>query len=196
MTPSRRDVLKVAAAPAGTAAGPFAVTPQQAAALLAEPATVDPGPGRGRIGAPDHRDVVQFAESIDSTDWPCGDALAHGTPEAMARYQRSRLAVVDLAPGLLGDHTPGGDALDALDEAAMDLWTGGWMAGIRAGAAYEHLRMAMLAPTSVCDRCHGGGRLWDGAPCRSPGGAETDCPACAGAGTVPTPAPVLHLAEN
>ena len=192
MTPSRKDVLKLAAASiAGAGGAPFAVSPEQAAALLAEAATVDPGPGRCRIGEPNHLDLVQFAESIDGTDWPFGDALAHGAPAEMAAYKQAHLGLLDLAPGLLGDGTPGGDALNAMDEAALALWCGAWMAGVRAGAAYEHLRLAMIAQTSVCDRCHGGGRLWSGTPYRSHGGEEAECADCGGRGTVPTPAPRL-----
>ncbi len=73
---ARRDVLKLAATLAATAGGPFAVSPEEAEALLAEPAGFDPGPGRGGIGSPDNLDPVQFAESIDGADAAPGRGLA------------------------------------------------------------------------------------------------------------------------
>ena len=67
------------------------------------------------------------------------------------------------------------------------------MGGIRAGAAYEHLRLAMVTPWMECERCHAGGRLWGGSPFRHDGDGtnEEACPDCGGSGTVPTPAPTL-----
>ena len=65
------------------------------------------------------------------------------------------------------------------------------MAGIRAGAAYEHLRLALVTPRMGCLRCHSHGKLWGGKPHRhhDDGTNEETCPDCRGAGTVPTPAP-------
>ena len=72
-----------------------------------------------------------------------------------------------------------------------------WMAGVRAGAAYEHLRLALTPPTQTCPRCHGHGALRGGRPPSDRAhGPEERCPDCGGAGTVPTPAPALHLAAN
>jgi len=197
-TPSRADVLRLAAARAAANPAPAAVTPEEAARLLAEPAGFDPGPGRNGIGEPDHLDVTQFAERIDGADWRFGDAVAHGAPGEMATYKQAHLALIDLAPGLLGYGTPGGNALDAMDEAALALWSAAWMAGVRAGSAYEHLRQALVPPTSVCAACHGHGVTWGGTPWRrhDDGSNAEGCPGCGGAGTVPTPAPLLPLAAG
>ncbi len=85
-----------------------------------------------------------------------------------------------------------------MTESALAMWTASWMAGVRCGAAYEHLRLAMVAPRQMCRRCHGDGRLWGDAPyMRRPVGAEGEpCPDCDGRGWVPTPAPTLSLAAD
>ena len=73
------------------------------------------------------------------------------------------------------------------------MWSAAWTAGVRAGVAYEHLRLAMVAPRQTCRACHGNGRTWGGTPFRhnDDGTGGKTCIGCGGAGTVPTPAPTL-----
>lgn len=182
MNLSRRTVLDLAAASA-----PFAVPPTDAAALLSEPAAIDPGPGRQRIGTPNGQSPVQFAESIDGEDWSFRDGLAHGSPADMARYKQAYDALLDAVPPALDGDEAIERALQDLDESALALWSAAWMAGVRAGAAYEHLRLALIVPATVCEGCHGHGRTWNGRPFRKAGRASEMCAACGGRGTVPTP---------
>ena len=70
------------------------------------------------------------------------------------------------------------------------------MAGVRAGASYEHLRLALVGPTRTCRRCDGIGSLGENGDYHPHGGPRTACPDCGGRGTVPTPAPTLGLAAD
>lgn len=71
--------------------------------------------------------------------------------------------------------------LDRLDDAVSDLATYAYWAGIRAGAAYEHLRLSLTPARAVC-RCDGYGFIDHSAG----GYAHTGevCPDCEGVGTV------------
>lgn len=192
---TRRQALQIAAAATTAAAVPFAVSPAEAAALLDQPADFDPGPGRGAAWGADLSAPVRFAESLDGVDWD--DWFENGAAEDMALYKQAVAAMVDLYPELRDppslDHP-----FNRIDEAAMAMWVVSWMAGVRAGAAYEHLRLALVAPRQQCRRCHGHGRLWAGTPYRFNGDGTNDerCPDCGGRGWVPTPAPRLDLAAN
>ncbi len=108
----------------------------------------------------------------------------------MAAYRQARDIVIDHHRDL-DDHRSGeaGLAFSKMDEAAKVMWCVAWMAGVHAGAAYEHLRLAMVAPRQTCKACHSQGRLWGGRPFRDNALPETPCQACGGVGTVPTPAP-------
>jgi len=90
------------------------------------------------------------------------------------------------------------DPLTRLDEAALSLWCVSWMAGDRAGAAYEGLRRALVVPRRSCSACHGNGRLWGGSPFRGhdDGTNGETCARCGGRGTLPTPAPALGFAAD
>lgn len=187
---TRRHALKLAAAATATAtAAPFAVSPDQASALLDRPATFNPAGGRGR-GEPDLREPIAFAEALDGTDFR--DFFESGAAPEMAEYKQALLRVED-AFGVLPRDLPFGHPLQDLDEAALAMWCVAWMAGVRAGAAYEHLRLAMIAPVETCRGCHGHGRTWGGSPFRShdDGADAATCATCGGRGTVPTPAPRL-----
>jgi len=108
----------------------------------------------------------------------------------MAEYKQLHNRALD-AFGVLNRDLPFDHPLVALDEAALGMWCVAWMAGVRAGAAYEHLRLAMVMPTQTCRRCHGQGRTWGGSPYRlnDDGTNGAPCATCGGGGTVPTPAP-------
>lgn len=184
---TRRDALRLAAVAAGTAAGPFAVSPVEAAALLDGPAGFDPGGARPSAWAANLLDPVQFASALDGID--IHDWFEHGAAVEMAEYKRVYNALLNALPALRD--APFDHPVYKLDEAAMGVWVGSWMAGVRAGAAYEHLRQAMVTPRMGCPRCHGNGTLWGGTPWRhnDDGMNREGCPDCGGAGTVSTPAP-------
>ncbi|MFL5279936.1 MAG: hypothetical protein ACJ8AW_02795 [Rhodopila sp.] len=76
------------------------------------------------------------------------------------------------------------------------------MGGVRAGAAYEHLRLALMPATTVCRR-NGHGQLLKpveivdghGRYLATTALSDERCPACGGSGTRPTPAPILDLMD-
>ncbi len=186
---TRRDALKLAAAAAitPTATAPFAVSPAEAAVLLDQPATFD---GRYHPGGDaDLSQPLAFARSLDGTDF--GPFFDNGSAEAMTEYKQALIALEERYPEL--NHAEYGHPIGALDEAALGMWCMSWMAGVRAGVQYEHLRLAMLAPRETCRACHGHGRTWSGRPYRkaNDGTNGVTCDRCGGAGTVPTPAPKL-----
>ena len=185
---TRRDALKLAALAAGGALPPFAASAEEAAALLGGPVAFDPGAGRPPVWGSHLLDPVAFADDIDGVDF-AGDLFDNGAPVEMAAYKQALDALIDRYPELRAaraDHP-----LTLLDEAALSMWSRAWMAGIRAGAAYEHLRLALVTPRMGCPRCHSHGKLWGGSPHRhhDDGTNEQTCPDCRGAGTVPMPAP-------
>ena len=187
---TRRDALKLAAAYSAARTAPFAVSPAEAAALLDQPATCDPGDGRPSVWDADFLDPVHFAEAIDGVDFT--DLFESGAAVEMAAYKQALNALIDQYPEMVDP--PGYDhPITRLDETALNMWCAAWMGGVRAGAAYEHLRLAMVTPRQVCTRCHAQGRLWGGRPDRhyDNGSNGTTCPDCGGRGTVPTPAPTL-----
>jgi len=185
MTISRRDTLRVAAAVAAThALAPFAVGPEDAAALLAAPADNDEfpyhyheltfDPFRG-----DPVDPVSFAVEHDSTEFGFTGAFTNGAAEEWADYKQALDRVVALAPDLLDHHAPdwqgraGAHPMVLLDELVVAMGNTMHRAGIVVGVAYEHLRLAQTAPRQVCD-CNGHG-----------------CETCGGSGTLATPRPSL-----
>lgn len=188
---TRRDALRLAGAATGPGAAPFAVSPAEAAALLDKPASVDPGGLRPSAWAADFLDPVGFAEALDGVDFR--DLFENGAAAEMADYKQAFDALFDAEPALRD--VPLDHPVHRLDEAGLAMWVTAWMAGVRAGAAYEHLRQAMVTPRHICERCHGHGRLWEGGPYRNGRAWEAAeaCPACDRAGTVPTPAPVLTV---
>lgn len=190
---TRRDALRLAAAAAGTAAAPFAVSPAVAAALLDGPMPFDPDARRLDPALPagdPTLDPGAFAAKIDGLDWQ--DWFEHGSPEEMAAYKQTYNAALD-ALGVRVAGLPFDHPIVKLDEAALGLWCAAWMAGVRAGAASEHLRLALVTPRRTCRRCHGNGRLWGGTPWRhhDDGTNAETCSDCGGAGTVATPSQSL-----
>lgn len=191
---ARRDLLKLAAAAGSASAGSFAFNAADAEALLAQPATFDPRPLPGDVHDPDVSDPLAFAGALDGADWEARHWFADAAAAELAAFKHALNAVIDLSPALLNPNE--GDIaypVTRLDQAALDLFSYAWMAGVRAGVAYEHLRLALGGPRHVCRRCHGEGRLWGGSPFRhyADGANETACPACAGRGTIATPKPTL-----
>ena len=199
---TRRDALKLAALAAGGA--PFAVPPEQAAALLDAPA-VDQNPlaagvpagGAWEPRAPTYdpagfaRDLVR-GEALDDGE----DLLCHVAPDEMAAYKQALAALYRDLPILRS--VPHDHPINRLDEAALSAWSAAFAQGVRAGAAAEHLRLALLGGSRECRRCQGHGAVWGGSGylvAFDPDGEEP-CPTCGGRGTVPTPAPTLALSAD
>jgi hypothetical protein len=166
MTISRRDTLRLAAAVSATRAlAPFAVEPADAAAMLAAPVDADEFPynytdltfDRFRD---DVVDPVTFAVEHDSTDFGFVGGFANGAAEEWAEYKQALDRVVALAPDLL-DHTRqtgphGQHPMVLLDELVVAMGNTMHRAGIVVGVAYEHLRLAQIAPRMLCT-CNGHG---------------------------------------
>ncbi len=180
---TRRTVLQLAAGAAAARAPIATITPAEAARLLDEPMGTGPAPVSRSLWNIDPDDPVSFAEGLDGID--LGDICTSIIPEDLATYYQARAALLRELPVLA--NLPFDHPWFALDTAALDMASGAWMAGVRAGAQYEHLRMALVGPTRVCRRCQGIGSLAAGAERNHAtdmaGGLQT-CPDCAGAGTV------------
>ncbi len=183
---TRRDALKLAALAAATSAPLATVTSAEAARLLDAPMGAGPAPTSRRLGGIDAEDPVSFAEGLDGID--LGDVCTSIIPEDLAAYYQARAALLRELPILA--NLPFDHPWYAMDMAALDMASGAWMAGVRAGAQYEHLRMALVGPTRVCRRCQGIGSLAIGAErnhaADMAGGPQT-CPDCGGGGTVAAP---------
>src|SRR5436190_777399 len=122
------------------------------------------------------RDTLHLAAAIAATR---GALLA---VEDAVRDDQDLQAVL----GLLAD----------LDEEATDLATVAWMGGVRAGAAYEHLRLAVAIPTEQCPRCDGYGRPREDRRAGRSGAESSACSTCNGQGFVSLRRPVLELATD
>ncbi len=84
----------------------------------------------------------------------------------MAAYRQAWATLVHAVPALAD--LPVGDPWTKLDEASMASWRDAWTSGVRAGAAYENLRQAVLAPSRVCGTCDGFGLVRGGSPDETP----------------------------
>ena len=187
MTLSRRDTLRLAGVLGATRAfAPFAVSAEDAAALLAAPADNDEFAYYWHDLTPDELradvvDPVTFAVEVDSTDFGFNSSFTNGAATEWAAYKQALDRVVALAPALLDPEHPdsphgerkGAHPVMLLDELVVAMGNAMHRAGNAQGAAYEHLRLAMTAPRMLCG-------------CNSHG-----CEACGGAGTLAAPRPAL-----
>src|SRR4051812_35941429 len=139
---ARRDLLKVAAAVGASRALVPDVSRADAARLLAEPAATVRSQWRD---AEDLFDPVNFAENAQgSLGNDFDQLLAASAPEQWARYHRARHAMAREVPAL--HEARNGHPWHETDEAALALWHEAFAAGLRAGAAYENLRLALIGP--------------------------------------------------
>ena len=191
MSPTRRDVLKMAA---GIPVAAATMTRVDAFEAFAQPDGLAPVPG-------------DFHEEMDDTfapHSPTAFAMAtmggevteqlcraniHQAAKTMNEYKRFRLALVQAMPEL--EHAAADHPFVLMDEAVFGIVDEAWFEGIRAGAAFEHLRRELIGAHQSCLTCGGlgvvdgnGKRIGDyAAPPRT-----KRCPECDGAGTVPTAA--------
>ncbi len=117
------------------------------------------------------------------------NANIHQAAAAMNDYKRARLNLMRAVPELSNagvDHP-----FVQMDEAVYAIVDEAWFEGIRAGAAFEHLRRELLGARQKCMSCDGLGVV-DGRGKRigaySAPPRTQRCPECAGAGLVPTAA--------
>ncbi len=102
------------------------------------------------------------------------DLFAHGAPTEYAAYAQTLADLVGIYPGL-GDPPSNQHPITRIPRAlSRGMRVMAWMAGVRTGAAYEHLRLAVVEPRQLCRRCHS-----------AVGEPSPWCPECGGAGTVP-----------
>jgi len=180
MSPTRRDVLKLAAAlPA------IGATMTRADALVGnEPVLPDKHPD-AVFDPSSFAYQVEMGTIYDLTG-------AHGIETAAAEraeYTRARFDLIQLMPELEHQKIPCDHPFIKMDEMMWAICHAAYWEGIRAGAAYEHLRQAIVAPTHVCPRCDGlglldrkGEKIWDyDRP--NPNDTRT-CKDCNGAGVV------------
>jgi hypothetical protein len=175
---SRRQTLQLAAAFAAAHRPLFAVTPAHAAAMLNGDAEhdgfmVDDDPYSMPV-----MDPVTFADHLEATDTYASRLFTHGAALEVAAYKQALDRLVALDPDRLDPYRNRpvvGHPVTVLDEDVVAMGNTMWRAGVVAGAAYEHLRLALTAPVILC-ACNGHG-----------------CEACGGTGTVPAPPIALGI---
>jgi hypothetical protein len=163
---TRRDLVKLASALGLTGALPPSTERLAAMHALAQPVS-------DRIAL----DPVAFATTVEATlpingidrfslDWD--GAIA---PEAYAAYTR---AAGTLHRVLVEHGIHPLDACDDFEAAHFNLTTTMYDAGLRHGAAFEHLRRSVIGDVAVCMACRGLGFT----------GTDDVCVTCGGTGTV------------
>jgi len=183
MSPTRRDVLKLAAAIPMLGA---TISRADALAELAKPAGLEP------ITFEDHPDAsfdpASFADAVHrgTLQNVLGGAEINHAARGLHAYKALRTALVQAHPEI----TTGGcnDLFVQLDEAVWALWSEAHMEGVRLGAVLENLRTAAIGPVQECDRCDGVGLVdqdgrWPHPYQRSE--SLSTCLDCNGSGVVP-----------
>jgi len=189
MSPSRRDVLRLAA---GLPALAATMTRVDAFEALAESDGMQPVAGDWREEMDDKfapHSPTAFAMATmggEVTEQLCC-ANIHQAAKTMHEYKRLRLALVQALPEL--EHVAADHPFVLMDEAIYGIVDEAWFEGIWAGAAFEHLRRELIGAQQSCLTCGGlgvvdsrGKRIGDySAPPRT-----KRCPECDGIGLVPT----------
>lgn len=155
MTPTRRDVLKMAAALPTLGA---AMSRADAFAKINAPITALDADHHA-VNELNRKDVLfhpeAFAAHADSGTIGniVGDAWHHVASEMMSEYKKARLELLRLYPALsnAGCNHP----FILMDEATYGVLSVAYMEAVRAGAAYEGLRRALIEPTTGCVACDG-----------------------------------------
>lgn len=162
MSPTRRDVIRLASVLGIAGAAPLSAERIAAMQLLDQPVT--------------SRSVVQdpgaFAERLDGIlsgaledDWLCAI-----NPESHAHYAQARAA---LQRAVTVTHTREGfQTYGDYEEAFFNLAMDAYYAGLRHGSAYENLRRSVIGEVTECRACWGAGAT-DNGTCRSCGGTGT-----------------------
>jgi hypothetical protein len=144
MNPTRREMLKLAASLPGLAA---TMNRHDALAALNAPEGLAIQPGdfleerddRGAAFSPTAFAAKAATGTIENTMM---DANLNHAADALNAYKRARLTLIQAVPEL--KDAPFGHPFVAMDEAVYDIWSTAWLEGVRAGAAFEHLRRELL----------------------------------------------------
>jgi hypothetical protein len=158
---------------------------EEAARLLADSPTIPPPSPDHRGFRPSISSPVDFATFGESglSNW-FDSIMNSACAEEFAAYKLARSKMLSWLP-LLGE-TDTDSPWWKLDEAVMTLMCRAFLAGIRGGASFENLRLALLGSKDVCRGCNGHGRL----PAKSavePTMNDSFCGMCGGTGLVPVP---------
>jgi hypothetical protein len=164
MSPTRRDVLKIAAALPVAAAS---MSRADALAELAKPVGVEPVLPDDHPGAV--FDPASFADQL-SRGTVARLTMDNGVDQAaaaIAAYSKARFALIQLTPELEKGKIPFDHPFVEMDECMWWIANDSYWEGVRAGAAYENLRRAVVARRTCVQRARGSA-LWI-APVRSSG---------------------------
>ncbi len=158
MSPTRRDVFKITAGLGLTGTVPTVAERIAAATALDQQLHTSPV-----------LDPATFADEVD------GVASEHLIEEWSAAlnaelYRRYIEAAERLKAVLPQFDVPGITPLSQYEEAVFALVDNFYFAGLRHGAAYEHLRREVIGDISQCRRCWGVGLTKRGTTCASCGG--------------------------
>ena len=162
MSPTRRDVIRLASVLGIAGAAPLSAERIAAMQLLDQPVTTtsvvqDPAAFAGRLDG--------ILSGTLENDWLCAI-----NPEAHAHYTQAREA---LQRAVTVTHTREGlQTYGDYEEAFFSLAMEAYYAGLRHGSAYENLRRSVIGEVVQCRDCWGAGAEDDGT-CRSCGGTGT-----------------------
>lgn len=169
---NRRDLLKIAAGLGLTGTIPTVADRVAAMKLLDQPVSSHPV-----------LDPATFAWETDGAgsehlgnDWGCAI-----NAEMHAEWIQNRASLIAVVPSLAGQ--PFNHPFTKYEQTAFDLSVRAYSVGIRHGAAYEHLRRAVIGDMSQCRTCWGVGVTDSRHACRS----------CGGTGVVATGAQIGHI---
>jgi hypothetical protein len=120
-------------------------------------------------------DPVEFAESMNSHALGyLKDSTGHMAPEAYAAMNQAFADLYHAVP-CIATTANGQHCFDLAQEAALSFAVEVEWSGLRAGAAYEYLRLALLTPMRTCPDCFADPKTM------------ATCGTFSGRGVVPTP---------
>jgi hypothetical protein len=162
---TRRDLLRLASALGLAGATPTMAERIAAMTQLNQRASanilIDPGAF-----------AVDAGQMLSETPEWGEDWIGALHPECGAKYMQARKAFLDAEPAIRD--APVGHPFNTLDDAVTALVMVAYDAGVRHGAAYEHLRRMVIGDLVQCRACWGVGATEH----------EDVCPSCGGTGTV------------
>jgi hypothetical protein len=152
MSPTRRDVLKAAAALPVIAA---TMSRSEALAELAKPA--------GAVATlPNNDPDTLFDPASFANRAACGsvwsissDAEVFPAAKERAEYAKARYDFIQVMPELARPGIPCDHPFVKMDECMWAIANASYDEGVRAGAAFERLRLAAIGPMQACPTCEG-----------------------------------------
>ncbi len=153
MSPTRRDILKLAAGLGLTAAVPTSAERVAAMKALNVPASdvalLDPG---------------SFAQELDATLSNEHDWFEGLDPTQHAKYVQAEHAFISAIPWLK-DHRPTKLLYNEYSNETFNFIMSAYSSGLRHGAAFENLRRSVVGETAQCHVCWGLGINLAGETC-------------------------------